>query len=111
LFGKSRIDIGELFTVARRGVLEQLPVDGMIIAHMNETIIRKVGKKIPGTSWRRDFLGPAFHTNFLWGQRRFIQISLVLLDERLNCQSRVIPIDFHHCPTVKRIGKDADQQH
>lgn len=109
LFGKSRIDIGELFSVARQGVLEQLPGDAMIIAHMDDTIIRKVGKKIPGTSWRRDPLGPAFHTNFVWGQR-FLQISMALPDEELNCQSRAIPVDFHHSPTVKRIGKDADQQ-
>jgi hypothetical protein len=107
LFGKNRIDTGELFKVARQGVLDQLPRDGMIIVHMDDTIIRKAGKKIPGTSWRRDPLSPAFHTNFVWGQR-FIQISMALPDGVANCQSKAIPIDFHHCPTVKRPAKDAD---
>lgn len=107
LFGKNRVDTGELFKVARQGVLDQLPKDAMIIVHMDDTIIRKSGKKVPGTSWRRDPLSPAFHTNFIWGQR-FIQISMALPDGAANCQSRAIPIDFHHCPTVKRLGKDAD---
>lgn len=108
LFSKNRVDVGELFKVTRQGVLEALPADSMIIVHMDDTVIRKVGKKIPGTAWRRDPLGPAFHTNFVWGQR-FIQLSMALPDTGLNSQSRAIPIDFHHCPTVKRLGKDADQ--
>lgn len=101
--------MGALFGVVRQGVLQQLPAGNMLIAHMDDTIIRKVGKKIPGTAWRRDPLGPAFHTNFIWGQR-FIQISMALPERERNCQSRAIPIDFHHCPTVKRLGKDADQE-
>lgn len=109
LFAKSRIDIGAFFSVARESVLQQLPGNSMIIVHMDDTIVRKTGRKIPGTSWRRDPLGPAFHTNFVWGQR-FIQISMALPDGEFNCQSRAIPIDFHHCPTVKRPGKDAQQQ-
>src|SRR6218665_3326170 len=28
----------------------------------------------------------------------------------INSQSRSIPIDFHHCPTLKRLPKDASQQ-
>lgn len=108
LFAKNRVNVGELFKVVRQGVLEVLPVNSMIIVHMDDTIIRKVGKKIPGTAWRRDPMGPAFHTNFVWGQR-FIQVSVALPDTGLNSQSRAIPIDFHHCPTIKRLGKDADQ--
>lgn len=113
LFAKNRVDVGELFKVTRQGVLEVLPGNSMIIVHMDDTIIRKVGKKIPGTAWRRDPLGPTFHTNFVWGQR-FIQISMALPNTEANratnrSQSRAIPIDFHHCPTIKRLGKDADQ--
>lgn len=108
LFAKNRVDTVELFKVARQVVLEQLPNDAMIIVHMDDTIIKKTGKKIAGTAWRRDPLGPAFHTNFVWGQR-FIQLSMALPGGEFNCQSRAIPIDFHHCPTVKKPGKDADE--
>jgi hypothetical protein len=46
----------------------------MLIAHMDDTILKKTGKKISGTSWRRDPLGPPFQNNFIWGQR-FLQIQ------------------------------------
>jgi len=76
---------------------------------MDDTIIKKTGRHIPGTSWRRDPLGPAFHTNFIWGQR-FLQISMALPEREKCAQSRAIPVDFHHCPTVKKPGKKADEQ-
>jgi hypothetical protein len=93
LFSKQRIDISILNNVCLEGAVEELD-DGMIVAHMDDTIIKKTGKKIPGTSWRRDPLGPPFHTNFIWGQR-FIQMSLAVLDNHDGaCQSRAIPIGF-----------------
>jgi len=79
----------------------------MIIAHLDDTILKKTGKKIHGTAWRRDPLGPPFHTNFIWGQR-FLQISMALPNEKNNCQSKAIPIDLHHCPTLKKLSKYAD---
>lgn len=109
LFAKNRVDVDQLFKGARQGVLEALPAESMLIVHMDDTIIRKTGKKIPGTAWRRDPLGPAFHTNLVWGQR-FIQISMALPDTGLNSQSRAVPIDFHHCPTLKRLRKEAHQE-
>lgn len=109
LFTGDRMNVTKLFEESSRLCLENLATDQMIIAHMDDTIIRKVGKKISGTSWRRDPLGPAFHTNFIWAQR-FIQLSLCLHDKGLNCQSRSIPIDFHHCPSVKKPSKKATEQ-
>ncbi|MEA2105452.1 MAG: hypothetical protein U9P82_01825 [Bacteroidota bacterium] len=73
---------------------------------MDDTILKKTGKKVFGTSWRRDPLGPPFQTNFIWGQR-FLQLSLALpLKEGLS-QSRGIPVDFHHCPTAQKPGMKA----
>lgn len=70
---------------------------------------KEKGKKIPSTSWRRDPLGPPFHTNFIWGQR-FIQLSLAVPDGQGPCQSRAIPIGFHHCPTPKKLHKNATEE-
>ena len=109
IFGKDRIDTEKLFTVIRENVLQQLPPDQMIIAHLDDTLLKKTGKKITGTAWRRDPLGPPFHTNFIWAQR-FLQISMALPHQEGACQSRGIPVDFHHCPTVKKPGKDATPQ-
>jgi hypothetical protein len=110
LFSQNRIDTEKLFDVSRQEVLQELGPDSMLIAHMDDTIIKKSGKKVPGTAWRRDPLGPPFCTNFIWGQR-FLQVSVALPgDDNGFCQSRAIPIDFHHCPTVKKPTKKATKE-
>src|SRR5690606_2804469 len=107
LFWGSRMDTDRIFEVSLQVCLEQLGPKQIIVAHMDDTVIRKVGKKIAGTAWRRDPLGPAFHTNFIWAQR-FIQISLSLHDQTdLNSQSRAVAVDFHHSPSVKKLAKNA----
>jgi hypothetical protein len=109
LFNKERIDVGRFFTAALRETLNERPSSQGIVAHMDDTLIKKTGRKIPGTAWRRDPLGPPFHTNFIWGQR-FLQISLALPDGEGPCQSRSVPVDFHHCPTLKKPGHKATEQ-
>lgn len=109
LFSQKRLDTSKLFDVCRQGVLKEIKEQQMIVTHMDDTILKKTGKKVPGTAWRRDPLGPPFQTNLVWGQR-FLQISMALPNVQGCCQSRAVPIDFHHCPTVKRPGKCADEQ-
>jgi hypothetical protein len=92
-----------------RGVLKETPHDHEIIAHMDDTLLRKTGKTVIGSAWRRDPLGPPFHTNFVWGQR-FLQISMALPENSYCSQSRAIPVDFHHCPTLRKPGKQAEEQ-
>lgn len=106
LFSEQRVGIDKLYDVSIASTIEELDPGQMIIGHMDDTIIKKTGKKIPGTAWRRDPLGPPFQTNFIWGQR-FLQLSLALPDEKGPCQSRSIPINFHHCPTIKKLVKTA----
>lgn len=110
LFSLNRVDVSKLFEVARFGLVQELGQQQMIVAHMDDTILKKTGMHIPGTAWRRDPLGPHFQTNFIWGQR-FLQISMALPDHQGCSQSRAIPIDFHHCPTVKKPRKSDDEQH
>ncbi len=113
VFSKQRIDISEIMKVIQSNVLKETEDCNHIVAHMDDTIIKKTGKHIPGTAWRRDPLGPPFHTNFIWGQR-FIQVSMALPRNGQIGQSRAIPVDFHHCPTVikpkkKATDKEIDQ--
>jgi hypothetical protein len=79
-----------------------------VVVHMDDTIIRKTGKKVKGTSWRRDPLGPPFHTNFIWGQR-FIKLSLAIPHQQGIGPSRSIPIEFKHCPTAAKPKKKASE--
>lgn len=109
LFSRQRVDVTELNSACLKSALDGLD-NGTVLAHMDDTVIKKTGKKIPGTSWRRDPLGPPFHTNFIWGQR-FIQMSLAVPESHHGgCRSRAVPIGFHHCPTPKKPAKDAPQE-
>jgi DDE superfamily endonuclease len=109
LFSKQRVDVEKLFDVSIETTIEELSPDQMIIGHMDDTILKKTGKKIPGTAWRRDPLGPPFQVNFIWGQR-FLQLCLALPDTKGSCQSRSIPINLHHCPTIKKPVKTATSE-
>jgi hypothetical protein len=109
LFSKQRVDISEIMKVVQSNVLQETGCLPHIVAHMDDTVIKKTGKHIPGTAWRRDPLGPPFYTNFIWGQR-FIQMSLALPRNGQIGQSRAIPVDFHHCPTVVKPRKTAEKE-
>ena len=109
LFSKQRVDVSKIMNVVQSNVLQEADSLPYIVAHMDDTVIKKTGKRIPGTAWRRDPLGPHFHTNFIWGQR-FIQMSLALPREGQIGQSRAIPVDFHHCPTVVKPRKAAEKE-
>lgn len=109
LFSKGRVDVTKIMNVVQSNVLQETGYLSYVVAHMDDTVIKKTGKKIPGTAWRRDALGPPFHTNFIWGQR-FIQVSLALPRDGQIGQSRAIPVDFHHCPTVVKPRKTAEKE-
>ncbi len=110
LFKGSRMNMSKIFGCIRKEVvLTNGWEHPYIYAHMDDTLLRKRGKKIFGTGWMRDPLGPPFSSNFVWGQR-FIQVSLSLLEKGVFGPSRAIPVDFTHCPPVKKPTKGADEQ-
>lgn len=109
IFEKGRVDTEKLFDVALQHGLQCWSTDEIVVAHLDDTLLKKTGKKVIGTAWRRDPLGPPFHTNFIWAQR-FVQISLAIPQGAGSCQSRSIPIDFHHCPSAKKPKPKATSQ-
>jgi hypothetical protein len=76
---------------------------------MDDTLMRKRGRKVDGAGWKRDPLGPAFCTNFVWGQR-FLQVSAALPDPTLAGLARGIPIDLAHAPAPVKPGKRASEE-
>lgn len=106
LFERQRFDGGALFAPVRRAVVEQLAPQEPLVAVMDDTLLRKRGRKVHGTGWRRDPLGPPFCNNFIWGQR-FLQISAALPDVSGSGQARGIPIDLVHAPSPARPSKKA----
>jgi len=107
LFEKERLRIGDFFRTACRRSLQEISSTEPVVAMMDDTLVHKRGRKVSGTSWRRDPLGPPFHTNFIWGQR-FLQFSMAL--PQAEGGARAIPVNLIHCPTPKKPLKKASRQ-
>ena len=108
IFAEERFDIGCLFKVVRRNVLETLPKETPLVVAMDDSMLVKTGKKTAGVAYRRDPLGPPFHTNFVLGQR-VLQLSVALPSGPMPASARMIPIDFEHTPTPKKPPKKASE--
>jgi hypothetical protein len=68
---------------------------------MDDTLLRKTGKRIPWAKWLRDPLSPPFNTNLVWGLR-FLHAALLLWPANGNGAARAIPIAFQLAPAVKK---------
>ncbi len=88
-----------------------LPVFTQALAHpacgcqrvytaQDDTLLRKTGKKIPGTTYARDPLSPPFQVNLVLGQR-FVQTSLLVQPGGPTNPWRALPVSFSHAPTPK----------
>lgn len=71
-----------------------------IFVGQDDTLVRKSGRKIPGTSIARDPLSPPFHPNLVLGQR-FLQTSIMVNPEPSQRPARAIPVRFVHAPPLK----------
>jgi hypothetical protein len=109
LFERQRFDTDALFAPVRREVLERLAPEEPMVVMMDDTLVRKRGRKVHGAGWKRDPLGPAFCKNFVWGQR-FLQVSAALPDPSLAGMARGIPIDMIHAPSPAKPGKRASEE-
>jgi hypothetical protein len=77
---------------------------------LDDTRLRKTGKRIPTAFWQRDPLSPPFHVNLQWGLR-FLQASLLLpLHRKDKVNARAVPVRFIAAPSLKRPGAKADPQ-
>ena len=109
LFERDRFDSDGLFTPVRREIVRRLQPEEPLVVMMDDTLIRKRGRRVHGTAWRRDPLGPPFCSNFVWGQR-FLQISAALPDAAIAGGARGVPIDLTHAPSAIKPGKKASAQ-
>lgn len=109
LFERERLDSEALWRVPLQGVLEHLPPGSPVVALLDDTLLRKRGHRIAGTSWRRDPRGPHFADNFIWASR-FLQISLALPEhpEAAASAARAVPVDLLHAPSPRKPSRRAD---
>jgi hypothetical protein len=79
-----------------------------LVVAMDDTRIRKTGRKILSAFYQRDPLSPKFRFNLMWGLR-FLQMTLIvpLYRSQPNVAPRSLPIRFQEAPALKRPGKKA----
>lgn len=104
MYSRSRVSPQRLFDVVRQGLCEL--EQGPLVTAMDDTRIKKTGRKVHGARYTRDPLGPPFHTNFIRAQR-FLQISAALCGGAKEGQARMLPIDWVHAPGAQKPTKKA----
>lgn len=77
---------------------------------IDDTKIKKSGKKILSARWQRDSMSAAFHLNLQWGLRYLHAAILLPLHQKYGVSARAIPIYFKQVPAVKKPGKLATQE-
>lgn len=107
MYSRCRIDPERLFAPVRAALLaRQQPGEPLVVA-VDDTRLRKSGRKVAGAHYTRDPLGPRFQVNFIWAQR-FVQSSLACGS---GPEARLVPIGWQHAPTVKKLsGKASDAE-
>lgn len=107
LFSRNRIKVEDLFQVNLDEVNSLLKGDEPFRVLMDDTLLKKSGRKMPGATIHRDPLGPKYRPNFVLSQR-FVQASAVLEE---NCGTvRAIPIGFYHTPSPKKPKQKASPE-
>jgi hypothetical protein len=109
MFSRCKWESERLFDPVIDEYLDRYPKMPVVSA-IDDTKLRKTGKKIESARWQRDPLSPPFHLNFLYGLR-FLQASLLFPHYREgDYPSRGIPVRFQEAPPLKKPGKRASQQ-
>ena len=111
IFSRSKWDPERLFDPVVRECLQRFPqLCGPVCIALDDTALKKTGKKIPGAFWQYDHMSPPFHKNLMFGQR-YIQASF-LLPHYLegDFPARSYPVRFTDAPVVKKPGKRASEE-
>ncbi len=80
-----------------------------LVTGTDDTLIRKTGRKAPGTAYARDPLSPPFHVNLVLGQR-FVQSSIMVRAGGSGTQWRAVPAGFVHAPPLKAPRRATPEQ-
>src|SRR5438309_3185176 len=82
--------------------------DSLLVVAMDDTHIRKTGRKILTAFYQRDPLSPKFRFNLMWGLR-FLHFSLLvpLYRSDADVPPRSLPLRFLEVPAIKKPGKKA----
>jgi hypothetical protein len=92
-YSQGRFDEDAVFELVRKILETHLDQPEPLVTAMDDSLLRKAGRKIHGVRYLRDPLGPPFNVNFVRGLR-VLQISAALPDRA--GAARMVPVDFQH---------------
>lgn len=102
LYAKERIEWDRIFDLVLQEVMT-CNADQTLVTALDDSLLRKTGKKIPGVKYTRDPLGPPFQVQLVKAQR-VVQMSAAVSDGNL---ARMIPIIFEDASTPQKPKKSA----
>lgn len=110
LLSQAQWTIADLFAPIIHEALALYPDSSApYVSAQDDTIVRKTGRKIPGTAYARDPLSPPFHVNLVLGQR-FLQTTLMVKAPGPERMHRSIPVGFKHAPPLKAPPRATNEQ-
>lgn len=108
LFSEGRVDPAGLFRPLLHRCLARSRTPFFALA-LDDSQLRKTGKKIPDCRILRDPLSPPYHPNLRWAQR-FLQASALVVNDDVIGPARGIPVGFRLAPSVRKPGKRANEE-
>lgn len=105
-YSLDRFDEDAVFRQIRGRIEASLPQTRPLVVAMDDSLLRKTGRKIHGVRYLRDPLGPPFQVNLVRGLR-VLQISAAL--PQGGSRARMIPIDFQQAVLPAKPRKDAPE--
>lgn len=105
MYGRERIDCENVFGQIRKEVCA-LTGNKLLITALDDSLLVKTGKKIPGVKFARDPMGPPFHINFRRGQR-VIQMSAAVSE---GAQATMVPVMFRDASAADKPKRGATAQ-
>ncbi len=106
-YSQDRFNEDAVFSRIRWQIEQSVPKSRPLVVAMDDSLLRKTGRKIHGVRFLRDPLSPPFQVNLVRGLR-VLQISAALPQGR--GKARMIPIDFQHAVLPAKPRKDAPDQ-
>jgi hypothetical protein len=102
MYSRERIDCDNIFRQIKKEVYDLNDGKKLLVTALDDSLLRKTGKKIPGVKFARDPMGPPFQVNFIRGQR-VIQMSAAVSEEG---HARMIPVIFEDASTPQKPRKN-----
>ena len=106
-YSQDRFNDELVFDTVRKMAESHLEKDRPLVTAMDDSLLRKTGRKIHGVRYVRDPLSPPFGVNFVRGLR-VLQISAALPDG--TGAARMVPIDFQHAVLPPKPSRKASEE-